>query len=385
MIPYGKQDISEDDVRAVVEALTSDFLTQGPAIKKLEDTFADYCGVKYAVAVSSCTAALHLSCMALGLKDGGRLWTTPNTFVATANAGLYCGADVDFVDIDPATYLMCANKLEAKLQQAKKNDKLPNIVAPVHFAGHSCNMKKIHELSKQYGFKIIEDAAHCIGASYKDKKIGSCQYSDIACFSLHPVKIITSAEGGIVTTNDEEVYQSLMMNRTHGITKDTELIELKNAPPWYFEQQTLGYHYRITDIQCALGLSQMKRLDEFVEKRRELVNRYFEKLSNFPITLPPQSTESSWHLFVIQIAPQKTNPLKTDVFNKLREKGIGVNVHYIPVHTHPYYKKLGFENGMYPNAEKYYEHAITLPLFPLLTNDEQDYICDTLRDVLNHV
>ena len=384
MIPYGKQDISEDDIRAVVETLKSDFLTQGPKIIEFEEAFAQYCGAKYAVAVSSCTAALHLSCLALGLKAGGRLWTVPNTFVATANAGLYCGADIDFVDIDPDTYLMCPDKLEQKLQQADKESKLPDIVAPVHFAGHSCEMNKIKELSEKYGFKIIEDAAHCIGASYKDNKVGACEYSDLACFSLHPVKIITSAEGGIITTNDEALYQNLLMNRTHGITKDPALMRRKDAPPWHFEQQELGYHYRITDIQCALALSQMDRLDDYIAKRRELVQRYYDKLSDLPIILPPKSDGSSWHLFVIQIDPEKTSLSKEEIFNQLREKEIGVNVHYIPVHTHPYYQKLGFKPDDYPVSENYYEHAITLPLFPLLTDEEQDYICNTLKDILSN-
>lgn len=384
MIPYGKQDISEDDIRAVTETLKSDFLTQGPKIKEFEEEFAKYCGVKYAVAVSSCTAALHLSCLALGLNKGGRLWTVPNTFVATANAGRYCGADVDFVDIDPDTYLMCPIQLEQKLQEAEKDNKLPDIVAPVHFAGHSCEMDKIKALSEKYNFKIIEDAAHCIGASYKDKKVGACEYSDLACFSLHPVKIITSAEGGIITTNDETLYKNLLMNRTHGITKDPNLMQKKDASPWYFEQQELGYHYRITDIQCALAISQMNRLDDYITKRRVLVERYYNKLSGLPIILPPQNDGSSWHLFVIQIDHQKVNISKPEVFNKLREKGVGVNVHYIPVHTHPYYQELGFNEGDYPVSENYYEHAITLPLFPLLTDEEQDYICDTLKDILNN-
>lgn len=381
MIPYGKQDISEDDIDAVVSALKSDFLTQGPVVEKFERRVADYCGVKYAIAVSSCTAALHLSYMACGLGPGKRLWTSPNTFVATANAALYCGAEIDFVDIDPRTYNMSPQALRKKLVQAKKENALPNIVVPVHFSGRSCQLDEIHKLSKEYGFEIIEDAAHCIGASYKGKKIGSCEYSKAAAFSFHPVKIITTGEGGIITTNDKEMHQRLLRLRTHGITRDHNIMQKKDEGAWYFEQLDLGYHYRITDIQCALGLSQMDRLDEFVERRRFLAGHYAERLGGLNLQLPylEGDGDSSWHIYVVQL-PESAN--RRNIFDQMREHEIGVNVHYIPVHLQPYYKQKGFKAGDFPEAENYYKRALTLPLYPGLTEDEQDHICKSLGSCL---
>lgn len=383
MIPYGCQNISDDDIEAVTRVLRSDYLTQGPEVGSFEELFASYCGAKYAVAVSSCTAALHIAYLSLGMGAGKSVWTVPNTFVATANAALYCGATVDFVDIEPNTYLMCPNALEAKLKEAKKAGTLPDVVAPVHFSGHSCDMQAIRKLSVQYGFKIVEDAAHCAGASYDGGKVGNCRFSEMACFSFHPVKIITSAEGGVITTNDETLYKKLLMLRTHGITKDQDILTRNSDEPWYFEQQYLGYHYRITDVQCALASSQMKRLDHFVEERRRLVKNYNEKLSDLPITLPQERNNvySSWHLYVVRLAEGGN---RKAVFLDLREKGIGVNVHYIPVHMHPYYQSIGFEKEAFPVSLAYYETAITLPLYPDLTQDQQDYVCKSLAESLQN-
>ena len=383
MIPYGRQDITQADIDAVTEVLKSDFLTQGPKIAEFEEKFAKLCGVKYAVALSSCTAALHLACLALDLKEGESAWTSPNTFVATSNGALYCGADVDFVDIDPDTWNMSVSALEEKLIAAEKNGSLPKIVLPVHFAGQSCDMEAIHKLSKRYNFKIVEDAAHCIGASYKGKPVGTCDYSDMAVFSLHPVKIITSGEGGMITTNSKETYEKLLRLRTHGITKDPALMAEKDGGAWYFEQQDLGYHYRLTDIQAALGISQMDRLDQYIARRRELVERYQSRLASLPLQLPANipDSDSSWHIYVVMLTPEVAKT-RREVFDAMRGAGIGVNVHYIPVYRHPYYKELGFKAADYPETEKYYESAITLPLFPTLTNEQQDYICDTLAGIL---
>ena len=385
MIPYGRQDITEEDIQSVIDVLKSDFLTQGPQIELFEQKFAQYCGSQYAVAVASCTAALHLACMALELKEGDIFWTTPNTFVASANCGLYCGASVDFVDIDPDTWNMSITKLEEKLVQAEKEGKLPKLVIPVHFSGRSCDMKAIKKLAVHYNFKIIEDAAHCIGASYDNKKVGSCDYSDIAVFSTHPVKIITTGEGGNITTNNADIYEQLLKLRTHGITKSPEQMIREPIGPWYFEQQHLGYHYRMTDMQAALGISQMDRLDTYVAQRIQIAKRYSEKLSHLPLQLPAAEgfDDSSWHLYVVRLNLSEINVTHPQVFNSMREKGIGVNLHYIPVHTHPYFEQLGFGFGDFPEAEQYYSEALTLPLYPKLTEDEQDYICKTLEEILS--
>jgi len=379
MIPYGRQNISEADINAVVEVLKSDWITQGPNIQKFEKTITDYTGANHALAVCNATAALHIACLALGAKAGEVVWTTPNTFLASANCALYSGAEIDFVDTDPKTYNLCPNKLREKLELAKNQNKLPRIVIPVHLSGQSCQMKEIHELSKEYGFSIIEDASHAVGADYLDTKVGSCRYSDITVFSYHPVKIITTGEGGSLTTNSEELFNKLSMLRTHGMTRDPELLEDQTQGPWFYEQQELGFNYRMTDIQAALGASQMTRLDTFIAKRRELAARYNELLKNLPITLPLQheDSNSSWHLYIIHTKNRK------DVFVNLRELGIGANVHYIPVHLQPYYKKnFGFKAGDFPNAENIYEGSISLPLFYDLSFEEQDQVVAALKKSL---
>lgn len=383
MIPYGRQEITQDDIDAVVETLKSDFLTQGPLVERFEQAIASYCGARHAVAVSSCTAALHIAYMAMGISPGKLVWTSPNTFVATANGALYCGADVDFVDIDPRTYNMSVTALSLKLAAAKEAGRLPDIVAPVHFSGQSCDMVEIKKLGEQYGFQVLEDAAHCTGASYRGEKIGSCSYSKATVFSFHPVKIITTGEGGLITTNDAQLYQQLLLLRNHGITRDKAQMERQNEGAWYFEQQTLGYHYRLTDMQCALGLSQMNRLDAYVEKRRELAARYHQKLADLPLQLPHEEDGcySSWHLYVVVL--KDANPTRREVFDRMREHGIGVNVHYIPVYTHPYFRTRKIGQGNYPVTESYYNHTLTLPLYPGMTIAEQDFICETLARILN--
>lgn len=383
-IPYGRQDISQQDIDAVVEVLRSDWITQGPAIERFEQAVADYCGAKYAVAVSSATAALHIACLAAGLGQGDILWTSPNTFVASANCGLYCGAKVDFVDIDPNTYNLSVDKLKRKLTWAEKQGCLPKVVMPVHFAGQSCEMEQIAALSQHYGFRIIEDASHAIGGRYQGQPVGSCQFSDMAVFSFHPVKIITTGEGGMVLTNQEDLYQKLIRLRSHGITRNVKLMQGESHGPWYYQQLELGFNYRMTDIQAALGASQLRRLDEFVERRRFLANRYNKLLQDLPLNLPWQhpNTESSWHLYVIRLKLDKINKTHPRVFEELHSAGIGVNLHYIPVHTQPYYQQLGFSWGDFPQAESYYQEAITLPIYYGLTQEDQDRVVMTLQEVL---
>ena len=384
MIPYGRQEITDEDVQRVVDVLKSDYLTQGPVIDNFEREFADYCGAKYAVAVSSCTAALHISCLSLNVGEGDILWTVPNTFVASANCGLYCNATIDFVDIDPDTWNISIPALEKKLVTASRENKLPKAIVPVHFSGRSCDMRAIKKLSEKYGFAIIEDAAHSIGASYENEKVGSCAYADLTCFSTHPVKIITTGEGGIVTTNDEKLYKKLLCLRTHGITRDPNQMTKEPDGPWYFEQIMLGYHYRMTDLQAALGLSQMGRVDKYVDTRRQLARRYHDKLRELPLQLPQNEDidTSSWHIYVVRLQLDKIAKTQKTVFDEMRSADIGVNLHYIPVHFHPYYQKLGFKKGDFPQCEQYYREALTLPLYPGLTHKEQDYICDTLRKIL---
>lgn len=381
MIYYGKQNINEDDIKAVEEVLRSDFLTQGPAIEKFEQRVADYCGVKYAVAVTNATSALHIACKAAGLGEGDSLWTSPITFTASANCGRYCGADIEFVDIDDDTYNMSVEVLENKLQNTKR---LPKIVVPVHLAGQSCNMARIFELSKKYGFAVLEDASHAIGADYKNNKVGSCQYSDMAVFSFHPVKIITTGEGGMVLTNNKELYEKCKLYRSHGITRDPALMTRKSDGSWYYQQIDLGFNYRMTDIQAALGYSQMSRLDEFVARRRYLANRYNEKLKDLPLRLPYQSpdTNSSWHLYIVRINFDEVKKSKVEIFSEMREKGITLNLHYIPVHTQPYYEKLGHKPEECPTALRYYEEAFTLPLYYSLTDEQQNCIVESLKEVL---
>jgi len=384
MIPYGKQDINQADIDSVIDVLQSDFLTQGPQVPLFEKVVADYCGVEYGVVVNSATSALHVACLALGLGKGDWLWTSPNTFVASANCGLYCGAKVDFVDIDPKTYNLSAEELEKKLIQAKQDGNLPKIVIPVHFSGQSCDMKKIHSLSQEYDFKIIEDASHAIGGKYLDKPIGGCQYSDITVFSFHPVKIITTAEGGLATTNDKELSERMQLFRSHGVTRNPELMSKLSEGGWYYQQVDLGFNYRMTELQAALGVSQMERLDEFVALRHKSQNRYDELLKNFPVITPYQDLDSysALHLYPIQIKTDKLRNTRKEIFEALRKNNIGVNVHYIPVHTQPYYENMGFKKGNFPNAENYYENAISIPIFQGLTIEMQDEVVNVMKKVL---
>lgn len=384
MIPYGRQDINQQDIDAVVEVLQSDFLTQGPMVPAFEKSIMDACNAKYAVAVNSATSALHIACIALGLGKGDSLWTTPNTFVASANCGLYCGAQVDFVDIDPRTYNLSVKALEEKLIIAEKEDKLPKVVIPVHFSGQPCDMAAIHALSQKYGFKIIEDASHAIGGKYKGEPIGNCRYSDITVFSFHPVKIVTTAEGGMAVTNNPKLAEQLNLLRSHGITRDETLMTKPADGPWYYQQIELGYNYRMTDMQAALGVSQMQRLNEYVTKRHELAERYNEILKDQPVTLPWQSEDSysGLHLYVIRLQLDKISKTHLEVFNGMREAGILVNLHYIPVHLQPYYQEIGFKEGQFPEAEQYYKEAISLPMFPTLTEEQQNQIVSTLKELL---
>lgn len=385
MIPYGRQDINQQDINAVIEVLKSDFLTQGPQVPAFEQAIMDACDAKYAVAVNSATSALHIACLALGLGNDDWLWTTANTFVASANCALYCGAKVDFVDIDPRTYNLCAKQLKKKLIAAQKIGKLPKIVIPVHFSGQSCDMQAIHNLAKKYGFKIIEDASHAIGGKYQDAPIGNSRYSDITIFSFHPVKIVTSAEGGAAVTNRADLAEKMLLLRSHGITRDEALMTQDMDGPWYYQQIVLGFNYRMTELQAALGLSQMQRLEEFVIKRNELASRYDNLLNDLPITLPWQHLDSysARHLYVICLQLGQINTTHLDVFNALRAAGVLVNLHYIPVHMQPYYQKMGFESGQFPEAEKYYKEAISIPLFSAMTEGQQDTICSTLRTILS--
>ncbi|WP_446353651.1 UDP-4-amino-4,6-dideoxy-N-acetyl-beta-L-altrosamine transaminase [Coleofasciculus sp. G2-EDA-02] len=383
-IPYGRQDINQSDIDAVVAVLKSDWITQGPSIERFEQAVANYCGAKYAVAVSSATAALHIACLAVGLGKGDSLWTSPNTFVASANCGLYCGADVDFVDIDPRTYNLSVNELEGKLVGAAQQGRLPKVVVPVHFAGQSCEMERIAVLSQHYGFKIIEDASHAIGGRYLQQPIGSCTFSDMAVFSFHPVKIITTGEGGMVLTNQRDLYEKLIRLRTHGITRNPDLMQGESHGSWYYQQLELGFNYRMTDIQAALGFSQLKRLDKFVERRGLLAERYNLLLKDLPLTLPGKSPDSSssWHLYVIRLHLDKVNKTHPQIFEELRERGIGVNLHYIPVHIQPYYQQIGFGWGNFPQVERYYQEAISLPLYYGLSQIDQEKVATKLKEIM---
>lgn len=379
MIPYGRQSISEEDIAAVVDVLRSDWLTQGPAITRFEEAVAGYCGVKHGVAVSNATAGLHLACLALGLGPGDLLWTSPITFVASANCGRYCGADVDFVDIDPRTYNISVTALREKLERAER---LPKVVVAVHFSGQSCEMAEIQALSRQYGFHVIEDAAHAIGAQYRDTQVGSCRYSDITVFSFHPVKVITTGEGGMVMTNSDELRQRLVELRSHGISRDPQRMRGGSEGGWYYQQLDLGYNFRMTDLQAALGWSQLQRLDEFVARRRELAQRYDAALAALPLTRPWQHSDSSsaWHLYVIRLDPPQS---RRQLYDKFIQAGIHVNVHYIPVHLQPYYRDLGFNPGDFPEAERYYSETLTLPLFPALSDSDQQQVIDVLHEALS--
>ena len=378
MIPYGRQNISKKDIDAVIDVLQSDFLTQGPVIPQFESAISKYCGCKHALTSNSATSALHIACLSLGLSKGDWLWTTPITFVATANCGLFCGAKVDFVDIDPKTYNMCCSELEKKLLKAKQKKCLPKIVIPVHFGGQSCDMEKIMMLSKKFKFSVIEDASHAIGGKYNGVPVGNCNFSDITIFSLHPVKIITSGEGGLALTNNENLKTRMELFRNHGITRDPELMTKNSEKSWLYEQITLGYNYRMTDIQAALGLSQMERLDEFVLKRNELAQIYDNSLTDTPFQLQEVTSNvySSRHLYVIRTSQKNRQTL----FDKLKTQGIGVNIHYNPVHLQAYYKKLGFQKGDFPNSESYSKEAISIPLFPSMSKKQQTHIINTLKE-----
>lgn len=385
MIPYGRQDINQADIDAVVAVLRSDFLTQGPAVPAFEAAVRSYCGAQHAVAVNSATSALHIACLALGVGKGDIVWTTPTTFVASANCALYCGATVDFVDIDPRTYNLSVERLTEKLVLAEKAGTLPKVVIPVHLCGQPCDMAGIFALSRQYGFKIIEDASHAIGGRYKDEPIGNCRYSDITVFSFHPVKIITAGEGGIAVTNDAAVARHMRFLRSHGITSDAA--EMHSRPPeeiWNYQQIDLGFNYRMTDIQAALGLSQMQRLDEFVVKRHAIAKRYDQVLSGLPVLTPWQHADgySGYHLYVIRLKLGETNRTQRQVYDGLRGAGIGVNLHYIPVYRQPYYEQMGFSAGYCPEAEQYYSEVISIPMYPALTLDQQDIFVQALHAAL---
>jgi len=386
MIPYGRQDISEADIQAVVDVLRSDYLTQGPAVPAFEKSIADYCGAQHGIAVNSATSALHIACLALGVGKDDIVWTTPITFVASANCALYCGAQIDFVDIDPLTYNMSTERLAEKLAQAEQAGRLPKVVIPVHLCGQPCDMASIRALGQKYGFRIIEDASHAIGGKYRGGPIGNCRYSDITVFSFHPVKIITTGEGGMAMTNDAQLAKRMQLLRSHGITRDAS--EMTHVPdgPWYYQQVDLGYNYRMTDLQAALGLSQMQRLDEFVVKRHLLAKRYDQLLADMPVVTPWQHADSysGLHLYVIRLKPGEIAKTHRQVFEALRAAGIGVNLHYIPVHMQPYYQKQGFKAGDFAEAEMYYETAISLPLFPALTSEQQDRVVGAIKLLLNN-
>ena len=385
MIPYGKQDINSADIDAVVDVLKSDYLTQGPQVPLFEQSISAYCGSNYSVAVNSATSALHISCLALGLGKDDWLWTSPNSFVASANCGLYCGAKVDFIDIDPITYNLSVEELEKKLIKAKKEGKLPKIIIPVHFAGQSCDMSKIKSLSKEFGFSIIEDASHAIGSKYLGKFVGGCQFSDITVFSFHPVKIITTAEGGLATTNCKNLAQKLRLYHSHGITRDQDLLNEKLIGPWYYEQISLGFNYRMTELQAALGISQLQRVDGFVSNRHVLKKRYDLLLEDLPLILPYQSKDcySSLHLYPVQIdIAKKVAKSRKQIFIELRENNVGVNVHYIPIHMQPYFQNLGFKKGDFPNSEVYYQSTLTLPMFSSMTSEQQDEVVTVLNKIL---
>jgi UDP-4-amino-4,6-dideoxy-N-acetyl-beta-L-altrosamine transaminase len=384
MIPYGRQDIDQSDIDAVVSTLTSDFLTQGPAIEAFENAMAAYCGASHAVALCNATAALHVACLALGLGPGKRLWTSPITFVASANCGRYCGASIDFVDIDARTYNMDVGALSSKLERAARENALPDIVIPVHFAGQSSAMREIGELAARYGFAVIEDASHAVGADYLGGKVGNCRFADATVFSFHPVKLLTTGEGGLVLTNLPEVARRVARLRSHGITRAPSEFQGDNPGGWYHEQIELGFNYRMTDIQAALGSSQLLRLDKFLARRRELAKRYDDHLANEPLTRPWQNPDgiSAYHLYPVWVDPGADGQRRGRIFQQLRAVGIGVQVHYIPVHTQPYYRAQGFKPGDFPNAERYYSGTISLPLFTRLSDVEQDVVVSRLREFL---
>lgn len=385
MIPYGHQDITQADVDAVLAVLKSDFLTQGPQVPAFEQAVATKVGARHAVAVNSATSALHIACLALGLGPGDWLWTAPITFVASANCALYCGAKVDFVDIDPRTYNLDPEALAAKLERAEREGRLPKIVVPVHLCGQPCDMVAIHRLAQRYGFKVIEDASHAIGGKYRGEYIGNCRYSDIAVFSFHPVKIITTAEGGMAVTNDSALAERMSLYRSHGVTRDPALMTHAPDGPWYYQQVALGFNYRMTELQGALGLSQLVRLDEYVARRHAVAQRYDERLADLPVVTPWQHPDgySGLHLYVVRLRLDRIEATHRQVFESLREQGIGVNVHYIPVHTQPYYRDMGFVQGAFPRAEAYYREAISLPMYVGLTEGLQGQVIAAMAKALS--
>lgn len=383
-IPYGCQSIDQADIDAVMEVLKSPWLTQGPTIERFENALAEHCQSGYAVAVCNATAALHIACLAAGLGPGDRLWTSPNTFVASASCGRYCGAEVDFVDIDPQTLNLDAQLLAQKLEVAESTGQLPKVVVAVAFSGQSCDMRTIAALAERYSFTLIEDAAHAVGASYLGRPVGCGQYAAMTIFSFHPVKIITCAEGGMVLTNRPELADRLRRLRSHGITGDPAQMKVPDHGLWYYQQLELGFNYRMTDLHAALGLSQMARLDTFVAKRRQLAARYDVLLADLALTLPvaQPGAESAWHLYVVRLQLERIKPSQREVFDALRTAGIGVNLHYIPVHLQPYYREQGFTDGDFPQAERYFAEAISLPLYPDLTDEQQDEVVEQLRRIL---
>ncbi|EEA03766.1 DegT/DnrJ/EryC1/StrS aminotransferase [Burkholderia sp. H160] len=383
-IPYGRQSIDESDIAAVVRVLGSDWLTQGPAVPAFENALAARAQAGHAVAVCNATSALHIACLAAGLGPGDMLWTTPNTFVASANCARYCGADVDFVDIDPATFCLDALALECKLDEASHAGTLPKVVIPVAFAGRSADMRVIRRLADRFGFIVIEDASHAVGATYAGRPVGCGDYAHMTVFSFHPVKIVTTGEGGAVLTNDSRYYERLLSLRSHGITRDPSRMESDSEGPWFYEMQELGFNYRMTDLQAALGLSQLGRLDAFLARRRALAARYARLLDGLPLSLPRYDAldDSAWHLYVVRLKTGATRITHRETFEALRQAGIGVNLHYIPVHLQPYYRRLGFAPGQFPQAEQYYREAISLPMYAGLSDEEQDVVARTLKAVL---
>ncbi len=376
MIPYSRQSINENDINEVIKVLKSEMITQGPIVEKFEKTICSYTSSNYSVLTNSATSALHISCLALGLSKGDILWTSPNSYVASANVGLLCNAKVDFVDIDPENYNMCPTALSIKLKNAEKLGQLPKIVMPVHFAGQSCDMIKIKKLSEKYGFKIIEDASHAIGGSYNNTKIGSCRFSDITVFSFHPVKIITTAEGGCATTNNDEIFEKLKLLSSHGVTRNPKFMAEKNSDKWVYDQISIGFNYRMSDMNAALGLSQLLRIDCFLKKRNKIAKKYFQQLKNIDLKLPKQEDYnlSAFHLFPIQVKNRKR------IYELFHQNDIKVNVHYRPIHTQPFWQKRGFKSGLFPNSEFYYSQAISLPIFYDLNDELQDNVIKILQN-----
>ncbi len=384
MIPYGRQDITQDDLDAVRDVLTSDFLTQGPRVPEFEKVVAEAAQAAHGVAANSATSALHIACMALDLGPGDWLWTVPNTFVASANVGVYCGARVDFVDIDPVSFNMCPEALAVKLEQAEKAGTLPKVLIPVHMTGQSADMERIGPLAKRYGVRVIEDASHAIGAQFAGAPVGRCDHSDITVFSFHPVKIVTTAEGGVAVTQDSALAGRMKRAASHGVTRDPALMTHASDGPWYYQQIELGYNYRMTEMQAALGISQMHRLTHYVDRRAAHASAYDAALADLPLDLPHQDprSQSSWHLYVIQLQLDKIGLSHRAVFEALRAKGLGVNLHYIPVHTQPFWRQFGFQEGDFPNAERYYSRAISIPLFATMTDAQRDEVVRALQATL---